>query len=107
VCASAFRRDSSSSLRFDPTTSKIQHAQILYAGINDFLNASQHVAQCGVQLLGAILIGGTKPSGYAGPAISDTLIAHSLSNGIASDSGDDGTHLTTDFASRPEKKHAS
>jgi hypothetical protein len=85
---------------FDPAVSKITHAQILYAGNSqdDPMNATFHVEQCGDPdfAFGAILIGGTQPT-YAGPAITNTLIAHSLSNGIAADTGANGVHCTTDY----------
>jgi len=80
---------------FDAKVSKIDNAQILYAGI-DVLDSSLHVGRCGDDFSGAVEIFGA--GSYAGPPISNTLIAHSLSNGIVAEASNTNTTLATDYS---------
>ena len=77
---------------FDPAISKIDYAQVLYAGNT----GGQGVAACGSQRHGAVTIDGNGQ--YDGPTITNTLIAHSASAGIASASSDTGTVMLTDYS---------
>lgn len=85
---------------YDPAKSKIDNAQILYAGV-DGSNGQQvnhHVGRCGSNFVGALMITGTGGLPYPGPAISNTKIAHSKSDGIVSDANDSGGFLSTSYA---------
>lgn len=85
--------------QYDPAKSKIDNAQILYAGVDasDPLQVSYHVGRCGVFTVGAVMIdqGGGAP--YDGPSISNTKIAHSKSDGIASSASQAGGYLKTTY----------
>jgi len=80
---------------FDPKVSTIDHAQILYAGM-DVLDSSLHVGRCGDDFSGAVEIFGE--GSYEGPTISNTLIAHSLSNGLVAEASNTNTTLATDYS---------
>lgn len=85
---------------YDPTKTKIDHAQILYAGV-DPSNGQQinhHVGRCGTNFVGAVMIAGTGGVPYDGPPIANTKIAHSKSDGIVSDANDSGGYLQTSYA---------
>ena len=92
--------------QYDPAKSKIDHAQILYAGV-DAANGpqiNQHVGRCGTNYVGAVMITKGPGAEYDGPSISNTKIAHSKSDGIVSDAtnvGPTGSHLKTSYA-RPD-----
>ena len=77
---------------FDAGITKLDNLHILYAGNANGVYASR----CGEQVHGVITIGGS--GSYAGPAISNTLIAHSPTNGIVSSANQNGAKLTTDYA---------
>jgi hypothetical protein len=85
--------------QFDPARSRIEHAQILYGGVDgsNGQQINQHVGRCGENFVGAIMIGGSGGLPYEGPSISDTTIAHSASHGIVSDANDSGGYLSTDY----------
>jgi hypothetical protein len=80
---------------------KIDNAQILYAGV-DPSNGQQinhHVGRCGTSFEGAVMITSSSVSaGYPGPAISNTKIAHSKSEGIVSDASNTGAFCSTSYA---------
>lgn len=80
---------------FDPTISKIEHAQILYGGLSNPMDT--HVGRCGEDFQGTLMIFGTGMP-YDGPAISDTEIAFSPSSGIVSNASDSMVQLSTDYA---------
>lgn len=84
---------------FDPAKTKIDNAQILYAGVSDAdpANLSYHVSRCGSFAVGAVMITGNPLASYAGPPITNTKIAHSASNGIVSDSSNTNGKLSTDY----------
>jgi hypothetical protein len=87
--------------QYDPAKTKIDNAQILYAGV-DPTNGQQinnHVGRCGTNFEGAVMIAGSSVStGYPGPAISNTKIAHSKSEGIVSDAANTGSFCNTNYA---------
>jgi hypothetical protein len=88
---------------YDPAKTKIDHAQISYAGI-DGSNGQQvnhHVGRCGTNFVGAVMIAGTGGVPYSGPSIANTKIAHSKSDGIVSDANTTGGFLQTSYA-RPD-----
>lgn len=85
---------------YDPAKSRIEHAQILYAGVDptNGQQINQHVGRCGKNFVGAVMIAGTGGVPYDGPPISNTKIAHSKSDGIVSDANDSGGYLKTSYA---------
>ncbi len=85
---------------YSQAKTKIDHAQILYAGI-DPSNPQQwnrHVGRCGTNFVGAVMITGNPYAQYDGPIITNTKIAHSRSDGIVSDASDSGGSCKTDYA---------
>lgn len=86
--------------QYDPAKTKIDHVEILYAGV-DPSNGQQinnHVGRCGTNFEGAVMITLSSVStGYAGPQITNTKIAHSKSEGIVSDATDTGAFCSTDY----------
>ena len=85
--------------QYDPAKSKIDNAQILYAGVDasDPLQVNHHVGRCGAFIVGALMIDGTTTAPYVGLSISNTKIAHSKSDGIAS-AGSMTGGLSTSYA---------
>lgn len=85
---------------YSPTISKIDHAQILYGGVDgsNGQQINQSVGRCGLNFVGAVMI--TNGAGaFAGPPISNTKIAHSKSHGIVSYANDaDTVYMTTSYA---------
>ncbi|MDB4946654.1 MAG: putative secreted protein [Labilithrix sp.] len=88
--------------QFDPARSKIDHAELLYAGVDasDGLQVNHHVGRCGAFDVGALMIDGVLGA-YAGPALSNLKIAHSRSDGIVSAASTSGAHLDTSYT-RPD-----
>jgi hypothetical protein len=87
--------------QYTPAKSKIDHAQILYAGVDpsDGLQVNNHIGRCGSFTTGSVMITSSSSSAaYAGPAITNTFIAHSAWDGIASDASTSGGHLSNDYA---------
>jgi hypothetical protein len=86
--------------QYDPAKSKIDNAQILYAGVDpsDPLQVNHHVGRCGAFTVGAVMIDSGSNAPYAGPAISNTKIAHSKSDGIASAGTTGGGLCSTNYA---------
>jgi hypothetical protein len=86
--------------QYNPAKTKIDNAQILYAGV-DPTNGQQinhHVGRCGANFEGAVMITGSSVStGYDGPAITNTKIAHSKSEGIVSDATTMGAFCQTSY----------
>lgn len=84
--------------QYDPAKSKIDNAQINYAGVDasDPLQVNHHVGRCGAFIVGALMIDGSTTAPYAGLAITNTKIAHSKSDGIAS-AGSMVGFLSTDY----------
>lgn len=84
---------------YDKAKTKIDHAQILYAGIDDSnpQQVSYHVSRCGSNGVGAVMITGNNLAPYDGPTITNTKIAHSKSAGIVSDSSTSGGYCQTDY----------
>jgi hypothetical protein len=76
--------------------SKIDHAQILYAG---FVPPTQtSVGYCGDSGTGSIMIEGPPDgSSFTGPSITNTFIAHSAVDGIVAGANAGGSHITTDY----------
>jgi hypothetical protein len=85
--------------QYDPAKTKIDHAQILYAGVDPSnpIQWNRHVGRCGNGFVGAVMIAGQLGQ-YQGPQISNTKIAHSLSDGITSDASNTGDFLATSYA---------
>jgi hypothetical protein len=86
--------------QYDPTKSKIDHAEILYAGVDpsDPLQVNNHIGRCGSFTTASIMIAGSSTSAaYAGPAITNTHIDHSAWDGIAADASNSGGHLSNDY----------
>jgi len=76
--------------------SKIDNAKIFYAGFVTPTKTS--VAYCGTPATGSIMIEGTSGgSPFAGPVISNTLIAHSAVDGIVASANSAGSHITADY----------
>ncbi|HEX4338800.1 MAG TPA: hypothetical protein VH062_23000 [Polyangiaceae bacterium] len=89
--------------QYDPTKSKIDHAQILYAGVDtsDPLQVAHHIGRCSTNTIttAAIMITSSSSSApYPGPSITNTFIAHSASDGIASDASNSGGQLSNDYS---------
>jgi hypothetical protein len=83
---------------FNPGTTKIDHAEILYGGV---LASSTDITidYCSDEAAGAIMLQGpANGSTYAGPTITNTHIAHSLGDGIVAGANAGGAHLTTDYS---------
>jgi hypothetical protein len=89
--------------QYDPTKSKIDHAEISYAGVStaDPLQVNYHVGRCGAFTVGAIMIDDGGGGQYAGPSLTNLTISHSLSDGIASFASTGGGFCTTDY-DRPD-----
>ncbi len=84
---------------YDRTKTKIDHAEILYAGV-DPSNGQQinnHVGRCGANFVGAIMITGSGGTQFDGPMIRNTKIAHSKSDGIVSDANTSNGFCKTDY----------
>lgn len=84
---------------FDPAKTKIDHAQILYAGV-DPSNGQQinrSVGRCGTNYVGAVMITGALGT-TDGPAITNTTIAHSLSDGIVSGANNSGGYVQGNYS---------
>jgi hypothetical protein len=87
--------------QYDPKKSAIDHAQVLYAGVDtsDPLQVAHHLGRCDAFVTASIMITGTSTTAaYDGPAITNTLVAHSASDGIASDGTTGGGHLSNDYS---------
>jgi len=86
--------------QYDPAKSKIDNAQINYAGVStaDPLQVNHHIGRCGAFLAGAVMIDSGSNAAYSGPAISNTKIAHSLSDGIVSAGTTGGGLCQTNYA---------
>ena len=85
---------------FDPAKTKIEHAEILYAG-RDASNPQQvnyHVGRCGQNSVGALMITGTPTAAYDGPQITNTKISHSKSDGIVAGASNTGGVCKTNYA---------
>lgn len=86
--------------QFDPAKTKIEHAKVLYAGV-DGSNGQQvnrHVGRCGANFVGAMMIANGALTGYDGPQLANVHVAHSKSHGIVSDANTTGGHLKTSYA---------
>ncbi len=85
--------------QYDPTKSSISNAQISYAGVStaDPSQVNYHIGRCGDFIVGAIMIDDGGGGQYAGPSISNTVISHSLSDGIASFASTNGGYCTTNY----------
>jgi hypothetical protein len=85
--------------QYDPAKSKIDNAQILYAGVDtsDPININYHVSRCGNNAVGAVMITTGIGSPYDGPSITNTKIAHSASDGIVSDASTTGNYMQTNY----------
>jgi hypothetical protein len=79
----------------NPKVSKLDNVQILWAGV-DVLQSSLHVGRCGDDFSAAVELFGE--GAYDGPSISNTLIAHSLSNGLVAEASNTNTTLATDYS---------
>lgn len=86
--------------QYDPAKSKIDNAQILYAGVSaaNPQQVNRHVGRCGGFFVGAVMIDGIGGAPYPGPSISNTKIAHSKSDGITSAANNSGGFLETSYA---------
>ena len=85
---------------YDKAKTKIEHAQILYAGV-DPTNGQQinrSVGRCGTNHVGAIMITASGGTQYDGPNISNTKIAFSKSDGIVSGANNSGGFCKTDYS---------
>lgn len=83
------------------TKTKIDQAQILYAGVDDSNPlTNQHVGRCGKNFVGAVMITGDSLTDYLGPQLSNLTIMHSASYGIVSGAKNDApeSHMTTDYS---------
>lgn len=69
----------------DPRRTRIDHAEVLYAGLEDADPPSvpHHVTRCGASFNGALMIS-PKLGDYEGPTLSNLLVAHSAAYGIVS-----------------------
>ena len=85
---------------YSTTKTKIDHAQILYAGVDNSnpQQVNRHVGRCGTNFVGAIMITGSGGTQYDGPSITNTKIAHSKSDGIVSDANNSGGFCKTDYS---------
>ncbi|HEY8073001.1 MAG TPA: hypothetical protein VIF62_02800 [Labilithrix sp.] len=85
---------------YDVAKSKIDNAKILYAGddASDPLNVTYHTGRCGSFDVGAVMLANGSLAPWDGVPISNTLIAHSKSNGITSDANDTGGYCKTNYA---------
>jgi hypothetical protein len=87
--------------QYDPKKSSIDHAQVLYGGVDpsDPLQVNHHIGRCGSFTTAGIMITSSSSSAaYDGPSITNTLIAHSGYDGIASDASNSGGHLSNDYS---------
>lgn len=85
---------------YDATKTKIENAQILYAGVDgsNGQQINQSVGRCGTNYVGAVMITGSGGTAYPGPTIKNTKIAHSKSWGIVADASDTGGQCSTNYA---------
>lgn len=88
---------------YNPAITKVDHAQILYAGVDasNMQQVNRSVGRCGTNYVGAVMI--TNGSGlFAGPPISNTKIAHSKSHGIVSYADNTDTYYMTTSYAKPD-----
>ncbi len=82
---------------YSPTKSKVSYLKLEYAGLDLGSTSGLHVGRCGDDVGGAIQISSSHTAMYDGPSITHTSVSHSMTWGIATDSGSLSGAISIDY----------